>query len=385
MTIELNNEQLDAAELATDWFRKWQRRENRKKQVFFLSGGAGTGKTTLAQYIVKACGLSNAQVAFIAPTGKAASRLKQKGCTNARTLHQFVYNYRGEDEDGEMVFVGKGRLDERPQLVVCDEVSMLGEYDSQTLLKHGFPVLALGDIGQLPPVRAAAAFTEDHVDFLLTQIMRQAEGSNIIRAAGFVRDGHRLPFREYEDVRVRGGMPSLDDLIEHVDEDSVILCSYNNTRNDINKAIRKDLGYTDRLPMVGEKIVCLFNQHGYGIQNGEQGIVIRYETQDAKSTEDLDDEDDLGDRVVIKSLTDGKERRVRFQPKAFSANYEERQEYSKKPGGFDFGYALTIHKSQGSEWSKVLVMEEPLRGVDYAKLMYTAVTRATDRLTIYRP
>jgi exodeoxyribonuclease V len=121
--------------------------------------------------------------------------------------------------------------------------------------------------------------------------------------------------------------------------------------------------------------------------NGEQGIVVGY-TQLDNSYDDGEyiekDDDDDGKRVIIKSLTDGKTLTVKFNDLCFIGNAEERKEAMKKPGAFDFGYALTVHSAQGSEWGNVLVVEEPMRGTPYNQLMYTAVTRAQNRLTIYR-
>ncbi|USN16392.1 ATP-dependent DNA helicase [Luteibacter phage vB_LflM-Pluto] len=391
MTTEVpfNEQQLAAIEAAVAWYQNWYSPTLGvpRKQVFFLAGFAGTGKTTVAMTIAKRCAGELFRVEFIAPTGKAASRLRQKGCATARTMHQFNYNLRGEDDEGNPIFRAKETLDAKPKLIVLDEASMVGEYEYHDLIAHNIPILALGDIGQLPPVKAAAAFTATHVDVLLDKIERQGKDSNIIRASMFVREGKKLPWREYDDVRVREGKPSTDDLLAHAVEDAQILCSYNNTRSYINNKIRAKLGFKSTLPEVGEKVVCRFNQHGYGIMNGEQGIVLDYTQVDTRR-EDVeniyDDEEDDGSRMVLRSLTDGRTLTVRFQRKSFSDDFEERKEFSKKPGAFDFGYALTVHSSQGSEWPRVLVIEESMRGIDYAKLMYTAVTRAQEVLTIYR-
>src|SRR5579872_2854359 len=191
---DFNDQQKAAITAAVEWYKGW-RDKRHKKQVFFLAGFAGTGKTTVARFIAALCAAEH-RVVFIAPTGKAASRLRQKGCKHAKTMHQFIYNVRGEDEEGDPIFVGKGSLEESPLLVVCDEVSMIGDYDNKQLMSHGIPILALGDIGQIPPVKASAAYTEENVDFLLTDIMRQEADSNIVRASMFVRSGKRLPVRE---------------------------------------------------------------------------------------------------------------------------------------------------------------------------------------------
>ena len=385
--IIFNEQQENAIKMVVGWYKGWYEKRH-SKQVFFLAGFAGTGKTTVAMACAERCAGNIQAVEFIAPTGKAASRLRQKGCKHARTMHQFTYNFRGEDEDGEPIFGPKLAIDGKPRLIVCDEASMVGQWDYDNLIAHGVPILALGDIGQLPPVKAVAVFTADHVDVLLDKIERQGGDSNIIRASFFVRQGRTLPEREYEDVRVRRGFPPIEQLVEHAGEFAQVICSYNNTRNTVNKRVRAALGHEGLIPCIGEKIVCKFNQHGYGIMNGEQGIVIGYKHADTSKDDgeyiERDGDDDDGARVVIRSLTDGRELTVRFNEAAFTGNEEERREAMKKPGAFDFGYALTVHSAQGSEWPNVLVIEEQMRGAPYAQLMYTAITRAQERLTIYR-
>jgi exodeoxyribonuclease-5 len=376
--ITFNPEQQQAIEAIVKWFDGWINRRHRK-QTFFLTGRAGTGKTSLARAAAARCCHEYSTV-FIAPTGKAASRLRQKGCKGAKTLHQFIYNPRGEDEEGNPIFVDKATLDDRPRLVVLDEASMVGAYDMAALLRHGIAVLQLGDLGQLQPVKAPPSLSPEAVDFELTEIMRQAAESNIIRAAGFVREGKRLPLREYNDVRIRDGRPSLDELLEHYKENAQILCSYNNTRVAINNQIREAMGFKGDQPNVGEKVMCWFNQHSYNFMNGEQAIVIGFEDL-PESDVDQNDPDELM-YMRIRSLTDGREKRVKYNPLSFSRDEEARNEALKNVGGFQYGGCCTIHKSQGSEWDNVLVMEEMMG--DYAKLQYTAYTRAAKILTVYR-
>lgn len=374
---QFNDQQRAAVTQAVDWYKGYQDRRH-NKQFFFLAGFAGTGKTTVAKVIAELCAPSH-RIAYIAPTGKAASRLKQKGCTGAQTLHSFVYNVRGEDEDGEPIFIAKGGLEQRPLLVVCDEASMLGEFDNKVLMSHGIPCLMLGDIGQVPPVKAKAAYSEENYDVLLDQIMRQGADSNIIRASMFVRQGKRLPVREYDDVRVREGQPSIDDLIDHSGENGQIICAFNSTRQNANARIRSALGHEASLPAIGEKVICTFNQHSHRFMNGEQGIVLAYEEVEPDPNRD----EDTGLRVRLHSLTDGKERSVQFNPRSFDRDDEVRKEAQRAIGGFDYGYAVTVHKAQGSEWENVLGFEETIRG-EYAKMMYTMITRAMKRLTLHR-
>lgn len=378
MTIVFNSQQLEAIEAAVRWYSAFQDRKT-KKQYFFLAGFAGTGKTTVAQEITRRC-VGEYGALAIAPTGKAASRLRQKGFPSAKTLHQFIYNVRGEDDEGRPIFMRKDLLDERPQLVVLDEGSMVGRWDAEKLLSHRIPVLVLGDTGQVPPVRDTPMFTQP--DYELTEIMRQANDSNIIRASFFVRQGKRLPVREYDDVIVSDKKPLSTFLKAHMSEESQIICSYNNTRFYYNKMLRQVAGYTSELPSVGEKLVCTFNQHGSGFMNGEQLIVSGYEDVPDFELE----EDELPGMLYVKgkSLSSGKEIKCKLNPNCFLCKGEEQNEAFKSVGGFDYGYVITIHKSQGSEWPNVIVLEEILKGVPYAKMMYTAVTRAMKKLWVFR-
>lgn len=386
--MEYNAGQLEGIEKVSKWFSKLRSWDvGNQKQVFFLSGEAGTGKTTFARGAIEALGLRDFEVVYIAPTGKAASRLRQKGCTGAKTLHQFVYNVRGEDEEGDPIFVEKGSLDHRPRVVVLDEGSMVGRYDMDALTGHRIPVLALGDLGQLQPVKAPPSLTPDNIDHELTEPMRfrNADGSlkdesNIVRGARFIRKGHTIPLREYEDVRIRRGTAPLEQLLEHATEEAQILCSYNNTRIATNNRIREALGFKGNTPMTGEKVMCWFNQHGKNFMNGEQGIVIGYE--DVPEDDIKDDDADEMMMIVLKSLTDGRTRKVKFNPLSFDPDPEVYGPAIKAPGGFQFGYAATIHKAQGSEWDNVLMIEEPMG--DVSKLFYTGWTRAARRLTVYR-
>jgi exodeoxyribonuclease-5 len=377
--VPVNDQQVKAINDAVEWFAGYQDKKHRRI-VFFLAGYGGTGKTTIAKIIAElCCGIDH--VKFLAPTGKAASRLKQKGCGDTKTLHQFIYNVRGEDEDGEIIFVAKGALDEKPKLIILDEASMVGEYDRDKILLHRIPLLAIGDPGQVPPVKAKQVFCLGTQDVLLDQIERNA--GNIVRASMFVRQGYKLPLREYDDVVVRAGRIPDDHLLTFTGEDGVVICSYNKTRQLVNTRIRKLLGFTGQLPGVGEKLVCTSNQHGYGIMNGEQGVVISYEP----IPEGSEDQDEPADMLLLnyRSLTDGKIRMAKFNPLSFDRDEDTAKEAQKSPGGFDFGWTLTVHKSQGSEWSRALVIEETLRGVPYNQMMYTAVTRAIDFLSVNRP
>lgn len=375
-----NDQQKGAVADVLEWYETFKRKKH-KKMSYFLSGYAGTGKTTIARHIADLTAKHRA--IFIAPTGKAASRLRLKGCTNARTMHQFAYKFVGEDENNEPVFVGKGALDETPELIILDEASMVGFYQMQGLLQHNVPILNLGDIGQIPPVSDRPYCTEGNMDWLLDQIERNA--GNIVRACMFVRQGNALPLREYDDVAVRGGLPGDEDLRRAYKDDGVLLCTYNSTRDRMNRRMRALHGFTSQFPEQGEKIMCTFNQHGKNFMNGEQAILLDYETPHEEEYEEFPNDAPESMKIaVVRSLTDGRTRRLAFNQDSFHTNEDIRKAAQRSYGGFDFGGCLTVHKSQGSEWDHVAVIEEDMPSLPFAKRAYTAYSRAITRLEVYK-
>lgn len=389
--ITLNGQQTAAVAAAVAWWREVQaiRRRDRHarlpRPVFVVAGLAGTGKTTLVKSIVKALNVVNVQ--YIGPTGKSAAVMRRKGNYGAITLHRFAFLCVGEhpnDRTGEdeVVFVARGTPETMAQLVVMDETSMVGGFEVDTLLAFGIPVIALGDHGQLEPVKARAGIDlENNADVTLTEIMRQEEESNIIRAAGFVRQGFNLPVREYSDVSVRDGYPSIEQLAEFAGLNGLhqIICARNDTRRDINNDVRSHLGFKGSMPKKGEKIVCRFNDHNRGIMNGEQFIV--QET----ARLDPDGEDDVW-IIRVKSLDDDRELTARFNPGCFLAKFgsDDYNKAAKSVGAWDFAYAVTCHTAQGSEWDEVMVIDEQITGVSRSRWRYTAITRAAKRLIFYR-
>lgn len=399
--ITLNSEQLAAIAGFKAWWS--QIKEVRAKHgrsvhlaahmrpVYVITGLAGTGKTTLAKYAVKEVGLTDVQCQPIAPTGKAASRLRQKGMWRAMTLHSFAYLCVGEHENDdtgekEPVFIGRESVDEVPELILLDEGSMVTGYDRDVLLGFNIPILVLGDHGQLEPVKGTAAFDLEHdADAKLEDIERQGKDSNIIRGANFVRQGFILPERNYHDMKVIIGYPDPEKFKEFagLDGSHQILCGRNNTRQSINNEVRQLLGFTAPIPQVGEKILCRFNQRTYNVWNGELFTVM-------SPPEMYNEEVDTGNvdqwYINVKSLDDGREIRCKFNVACFTEdqNSEEYKDALKSQGGWDYGYAITVHSSQGSEWPNVLLIDEQMSGGNKAKWRYTGITRAAERLEYYR-
>ncbi|MBB6013331.1 exodeoxyribonuclease-5 [Aquamicrobium lusatiense] len=354
-----------------------------RPQLFRLFGYAGTGKTTLARYFAEHV---DGQVQFAAFTGKAAQVLRSKGATNARTIHSLIYRPRGE-EAVEDETTGKTSMSPtfslnrqspiaKAALVVIDECSMVDEQLGRDLLSFGTPILVLGDPGQLPPISGGGFFTEQEPDFLLTEIHRQARDNPIIRMALDVREGRDLAYGDYGGARVIGKDEVTQDLVLDADQ---VLVGTNRTRRRYNRRLRELKGFTADYPQAGDKLVCLRNDPAKGLLNGSLWKVMTASRETVKPGINLlvSPEEDDPDRGVAK---------IKLLKAAFEdAEAEIPWQQKRRFDDFDYGYALTVHKAQGSQWNDVVLFDESWAFKDTReRWLYTAITRAADRLTIVR-
>lgn len=382
--------------------RQWLADENRKP-IFRLFGYAGTGKSTIANDLASEV---DGQVLFATFTGKAALVLRAKGCPSAQTIHSLIYIPRDksvshlatlqaeirtcEDVDRRrelqlMVDAEKENL-RRPsfslnlesplrdaKLLGLDEVSMVGRTIAEDLLTFGCPILALGDPAQLPPVKDTGYFTDAEPDFMLTEIHRQAEGSPIIHLATQVRNGKRLVQGEYGSSRViPKGTLSIQELAAH----DQIIVGRNATRHVINRRIRTEVkGYEGHLPVAGDILVCLRNDRDSGLLNGSQ-----WEVQACH----IVDEDKLGLVIRQHGVVDS----YPFEVIGWRHYFEDREKdiphyEMKEAQAFQFGYALTAHKAQGSQYGSVAIVDESsCFQHDAKRWLYTAITRASEKVTV---
>jgi len=239
----------------------------------------------------------------------------------------------------------------------------------EDLLSFNTPVLVLGDPGQLPPIMGTGYFTSRGPDFQLTEVHRQALDSPVIALATLAREGRVLPKGQHGDSAVvaRDGL-SPDDLLA-VDQ---IICGTNRTRHRINDRIRRKLGHSDPTPAVGEKVLCLKNHKQKGLHNGTLWTVVDA-TPPCRGFVALTVEDDDRRRVDVEAPVDG-----------FNLREGSGADLPGQP--FAFGYAITCHKSQGSQWGSVLVIDESRWfRADRWRWLYTAITRAADRVTVVQP
>lgn len=387
-----------------EWFRR------KEQPSFYLGGLAGTGKTTLARMFAEGAG----NVMFGAYTGKAASVLRSKGCPGATTLHSLIYRPKG-DSLGERIKEVEADLnaclntepqDERviallevelkrlkaetkalfekkagddvvikdADLVVVDECSMLSEYIGRDLESYGVPILYLGDYGQLPPVNGKALLANRRPDFVLTEIHRQAAESAIIRVAHEVRETGDLRFGHYNDDEVVVEQKAAFDWDVALGADQV-LCGKNDTRRAINRQMRKRLGRTQLYPVAGDKLICLQNDKDDGLLNG---VTCR----------NVEDSRIRGNIVSTRIDYEGTVREFHCDAGHFEENYGRRKSFPHRDAvqHFDYGYAITGHKSQGSQWDRVVVCDDRMQISDREmrrKWLYTVITRAAKSLVVY--
>jgi len=386
---------------ALDRVGRWLKAKD--KPVFQLAGFAGTGKTTLARHLASTV---DGPVYFAAYTGKAAHVLSKSGATNVSTIHKLIYTPKGKSQQrlkdleaerakllthkpvpttmlekveaaiqAEKINLARPMFQlnsESPllgaALLVVDEYSMIDTQMGEDLLSFGCPILALGDPGQLPPVQGTSFFS-DKPDILLTEIHRQARDNPIIWMSQEVREGRVLRPGSYGSSRVvpYQQLPR-DELRSVVLSTDQLLVGRNATRILSNRRARELLGRTDALPQAGDKLVCLRNNHEVGLLNGQLWKARADSIFDGDYVL-LDIESEEGTRVDISA-----------HPHYFHGNKPEYWE-RKEAEEFDYGYALTVHKSQGSQWNNVLLFDEWF-GKDRRQWLYTAITRAAERIDV---
>lgn len=339
-------------------------------QVFRLFGYAGTGKTTIAKTIAQEI---KGLVLFGAFTGKASLVLRNKGCTGASTIHSMIYKI--EDDGPQPTFIiNKDSNVAMAKLVIIDECSMVDEDLGRDLLSFGTKVLVLGDPFQLPPVGGTGFFTSQEPDVMLTEIHRQAADNPIIRMSMEIREGRSLQLGMYGDSKVISRSRVGQKAVLAADQ---VLIGLNRTRRSFNQKIRTLKGIENQYPVEGDRLVCLKNDKELQLLNGGIWTAQRTAMPDESRIVTLSVMTD-DDPMVTKPV----EVNVREQ---FFLGTEESLHWSDRRGyqEFDYGYALTVHKSQGSQWNNVMVFDESRTfREDASRWLYTAVTRAAERVTV---
>lgn len=401
----------DAQAAAIKAIVAWYKGGARTPQVFYLAGYAGTGKSTIFKLALEEL-RAHARLqkhALATFTGKAASVLRRKGNEEAQTIHSLIYIPDDDPDEAPAVTVGVAPLfsagaapparrmsDLRFQinymgpasevdLIALDECSMVDEDMAADVLSFGKKVLVMGDPGQLPPVRGEGYFQKLEPDVFLTEVHRQALDSPILRLATLAREGKAIPLGEYGDARVL--KLTMKTQHEAFRENTQLLCGVHRVRKHVTRQIRHIRGFGGTQPMGGEPIICGKNNRERQLFNGLQGTLLRAPEPYRRRAGD----DELYSQLVELDVRMDDHRSdlvgLLTNPWMFAAHFGdvEQPRMKKNIEWFDFGYALTVHRAQGSEWPDVTVVDDSGSFKDDRhRWSYTALTRASERLTILR-
>lgn len=323
-----------------------------KKLIQTVSGYAGTGKSTLIRHLFEL--LPN--YAVCAFTGKAANVLRKNGLP-AKTIHSLIYKAYS-DYDGKVYFSLAGSID--CDGIIVDEASMVSEYLYEDLKSFGKPLIFVGDHGQLEPIGDKFNLMSSP-DYTLETIHRNA--GEIAHFAEYIRKGYKPG-----SWQIRNGIGKQVKFISKFAHDEVaasvdqVICAYNKTRAETNRMIRSKIG-KGIFPEEGDRVICLKNNAPKGLFNGMQGAIseIRPDNIMLFSSEDLSVE-------------------TTFDKKTFGQVKYEFDSDRDAPIPFDYAYCITAHKSQGSEYDEVLVLEQKCDLWEHSRWAYTAASRARKKL-----
>ena len=393
MSIVLTNKQLEGLNIAIERYK------NHEKYTV-ISGFAGTGKSTLVKFLIQSLpGIDpDEDVVFATFTGKAAQVLMSKGNRNAMTLHKLLYDSVPKP-DG--TFLRKPKFKLEYKIVVVDEVSMAPKDMIDLLFTHNIYVICLGDPFQLPPInKDSDNHLLDNPHVFLDEVMRQAKESEIIRLTMDIREGKTLNNFDGQDVKVYNQSDLNTGMLLWANQ---IISGTNKTRVNINNNMRTLLERGDN-PEEGDKLICLKNYWDYFADNGDYLVngTIGY-LSDVYGSFNIIPPFFGGGRIdttngVFTSDTGATYGKLQMDKKEILTGercLDSKTIYrlmgSRKyshlvPMEFTYGYAITCHKSQGSQWDKVLVIEEkfPFDKVEHARWLYTAATRAISKLVIIK-
>lgn len=367
-----------------------------KSNVCVITGGPGTGKTTVINGIIRLCRKRGLKVACAAPTGKASKRMSEATGMEAKTIHKLL-EMKYDEENKIMSF---SRNEDKPldeDVLIIDESSMVDILLFNSLMRAvplSMKVIMVGDVDQLPSVGCGNVLNDvissDVVPVeTLSIIHRQTEGSDIIKNAHKINTGHTPELinkrtGDFFFINTDGMEPeAVRDLIVryvseglprcyHVSPDEIqVLAPMKKGHTgvyELNNFIQEKVNpYKKNKPSImtngnifreGDKVMCTSNDYSNNVFNGDVGII---KTIKAK----IDDFDDDADDKKKETY--------------FSVDFGDREVFFplKSIDNFTLSYAMTIHKSQGSEYDIVVM---PLLNQNYVmlqrNLLYTGLTRA---------
>ena len=381
--IELSDDQKKCLGSLLLWCRK-------NTEFITLGGYAGTGKTTLIAILRQKLAQENKNlhVSFCAYTGRAARVLRNKlleekalfPLDSVGTIHSLIYSPI-EDEETKEITGWKRKEKIEADLIVIDEASMVDLYIWQDLLSYNIPIIAVGDHGQLPPIRKNFNLMQEP-NLKLEEIHRQAKENPIIRLSIMARENGQIPVASFgrNIKKLSYNDPQSQELVEELlrnyNDNTLVLCGYNRTRIKINGFIRSHFGFEGNEPRLGDRVICLRNNHAKGIFNGMLGTVfdIREKNEEFYSAQIvMDGEEEIYKGLIYKAQFGAPE----------PINFTKERFRLKDHDIFDFGYALTVHKAQGSQAKRVILFEErfgKMNDDEWCRWLYTGITRAEEEL-----
>ncbi len=314
-----------------------------KKNEVKVGGLAGTGKSTIIKHLSEIL----PDFAVCAYTGKATDVLKKKGLSNAKTIHSLIYKVY-TDEWNKIRFSLAPSIDY--QGIIVDEASMVSEYIYKDLKWFGKPIIFIGDHGQLEPIGDKFNLMSEP-DYRLEKIHRNA--GEIAHFAQHIRMGYRPSGWQFK---------SSSNKIKFIPKGQHLNLAFNKTRMEMNVVARDQFKMDPLSPCIGDKIMCLKNSKQAGLFNGMQGEITMIYPNNIFSFE--------SDSYVYD---------VPYNKKTFNQiKYEFDHNDELVP--FDYAYAITAHRAQGSEYSSVMVLEQRCDLWDHKRWAYTAASRAKESL-----
>ncbi len=319
------------------------------QQVFRIGGYAGTGKTTIAQEILRRKP-GGVPCAFM---GKAVEQLRKKGVKKAQTIHSTIYRF----DRKSMRFFKKPKKDILGTYFYIDEASTVNQRLWEDLLSYNMKVILTGDHGQLEPVGKNPNLMLD-LDVELSTIHRQAADNPIIQESMYVRASGKYSDRFVADTDPVSWYRSTPG-------DKIILCGFNKTRHSLNRELH-DNPSNPLIP--GRPIIILKNDPPF--YNGMVKVIRKVNKWHDDMVANVTFEDDTISDVGLDSI---------------GRSMNQRDLYDAFPKGLlaiDHAYAITTHKSQGSEWEHVHIVDEQCDLWSPVRWRYTAVTRASETFTV---
>lgn len=342
-----------------------------KSNFLVITGGPGTGKTTVIYGIYRALKKENpkSKIKLLAPTGRASKRLSELTLEEASTIHRFLE----WNKDSNTFSLNENNKSDA-SIVIVDEFSMVNNSLFASLLKalrDNTKIILVGDKDQLPSVGSGNLLADiissiDNVVYL-KELYRQAKESSIVKLAYLVNENKDYDFTSDEELSIIEDLDILDSLkeiaIKHINDDykefQVLVPLYKGSYgiNNINKVLqevfnKKDIlknekTINDVIYREKDKVIQLVNMPDNNVFNGDIGIIEK-----------------ITDKEIIIDFDGNK---VKYTSSTYNS--------------FALAYAISIHKSQGSEFKTCIIpLSTSYSIMLYRKLYYTAITRAKKKL-----